>query len=141
VNAFADPAAAPAHTFASQGPKPTSNADARAIVTALIAAYPKWTPTVRQLAIATLPPAGQVASLAILKDLDAVMVADADPACRVLAIVSRVVAKDDAALSAAMTDEDPRVARVAALHAGRLDAGLDVYAKIGIPMIVGGPVR
>ncbi len=141
VSAFTDPTAAPAHNFAAQGPKPTSNADAHAIVTALIAAYPKWTPTVRQLAIATLPPAGQVPSLAILKDLDAVMVADADPACRVLAIVSRVVAKDDAALSAAMTDEDPRVARVAALHAGRLDAGADVYAKFGIPMIVGGPVR
>ena len=140
-NAFADPAAAPQHSFVSQGPKPTANAEARAIVAALIAAYPAWTPTVRQLAIATLPPAGQVPALASLKDLDAVMVADADPACRMIAIVSRVVAKDDAALAAAMTDADPRVARVAALHAGRLDAGVDVYAKIGIPIFVGGPVR
>lgn len=130
-----------AHSFATRGPAPTPNAEATAIIETIMAAYPSWSPTLRQLAIATLPPAGQVPELPKLKDLDAQMVADTDSACRIVAIVSRVVAKDDAALTAAIGDADPRIARVAALHAGRLDTGAQVYAKVGVSMDVGGPGR
>jgi tetratricopeptide (TPR) repeat protein len=128
----------PKFSFATAGPKPISHAQAEVIAKALTEAYPTWTTTLRQLAIATLPPAGEVT---LLKELDALMVADADPSARLLALMSRIAAKDDAALAALINDPDPRVARVAALHAGRLDADAYVYAKGGVPLELGGPAR
>jgi len=97
------------------------------IAAALVKAYPGWSPDVRLLATSVLPPACMARDLA---PLDALMIADADPRVRALAVVTR--ATEAAQLSAAQADADPRVAKVAKLHAERIDLKLRTFATSGV---------
>lgn len=100
-----------------------------AIADAIMQGYPKWSPELRTLAAAILPPAAMVPEL---DKLDAMILADADPKVIPIAIVTRATTPDNPALRAAEASEDPALRNLAQVQRARIAENARCYATIGI---------
>lgn len=106
----------------------TASADAEIVAKALVERYPALTPGDRLLVAALAPHRGQFAAF---KDLDAMIVADADTAVKALGLLTRVREADDPVLAAAAQSADARVKRLAELLSLRLASGAGAYSRLG----------
>ncbi len=103
-----------------------------AIVEAMVGAYPRWPASARAMAVASMPPARQVAALA---PLEALAMSDTDPTVRAVVIVSRTDKPEDPVIAAAIASGDAALAQLAASHQERLAASSRAFVESGFGRI------
>lgn len=117
-------------------PDGTPDPDSPGVLKFLVQLYPTWPAPVRMVAITIMPPASILPGMA---PFDEVLKVDPDPTVLALALLTRATLATDPALIEAGKSADLRLARVASLHAARLEANKQTYSKRGANVLAAPP--